>query len=214
MNNINVTFGNVTFGNIPDIQVLDAAAIDATAATAADAVESTAQIDAIIYQNANESEQRLLRMIDSMDAMAFGENNENNENNENVELCQGVSREFLSGLKECVVDEKLFNEKKECSICMESFKLGDKYIELPCSSFSSGQNHMFHSGMDGCSGIKPWLERNNTCPLCRTEFPKSEPSNNHILNILNQIILSNSRQIISNEESDIQRAIELSLTET
>ena len=34
-------------------------------------------------------------------------------------------------------------------------------------------------------GIKPWLERNNTCPMCRTEFPKDEQNISALENILN-----------------------------
>ena len=33
-------------------------------------------------------------------------------------------------------------------------------------------NHIFHSGNEMCSGIKPWLERNNTCPMCRKRISK------------------------------------------
>ena len=35
----------------------------------------------------------------------------------------------------------------------------------------------FHVNNDNCPGIKNWLETNNTCPLCRTEFPKENNSN-------------------------------------
>ena len=189
---------NVTFGDIPDVQV----------------------IDMTNYHNANENEQRLLRLIESMEIIETV--HDTVPNNEGSEL--GASHEFLSTLEEHDVDEELVNEKKECSICLESFKLGDKYIKLPCS----GQNHIFHSDTDGCSGIKPWLSRNHTCPLCRTEFPRGPPNNtinanntnniinanNPIMNIISQIISENSSQLISNEEMDIQRAIELSLVNT
>ena len=34
---------------------------------------------------------------------------------------------------------------------------------------------IFHNKVgDDCLGIMPWLEENNTCPVCRYEFP-SEP---------------------------------------
>ena len=34
--------------------------------------------------------------------------------------------------------------------------------------------HYFHIQNENCEGIIPWLKTNNTCPICRTEFPKEE----------------------------------------
>tara|TARA_B100001248_G_scaffold249199_1_gene222182 strand:- start:21 stop:614 length:594 start_codon:yes stop_codon:yes gene_type:complete len=92
----------------------------------------------------------------------------------------GASEEFKNNLEEHTVDEEFIKNKKQCSICLDDFKLGDKYIRLPCHSADneSQENHVFHSGNEMCSGIKPWLERNNTCPMCRKEFPRD---NNPIL---------------------------------
>lgn len=84
----------------------------------------------------------------------------------------GVSEEFKNNLEELVADEEFIKKDKQCSICLEDFRLGDKYIRLPCQTENEDEKHIFHSGNDTCSGIKPWLERNNTCPMCRTEFPK------------------------------------------
>ena len=100
--------------------------------------------------------------------------NHNILNNDTENNNHGVSEEFNNNLSEKVVDEEFIKNDKQCSICLEDFKLNDKYIELPCS----GEPHFFHSGDENCSGIKPWLERNNTCPMCRTEFPKDEQNNN------------------------------------
>jgi len=102
--------------------------------------------------------------------------NNNDENNNN-----GVSEEFKNNLAENIVDEEFIKNDKQCSICLEDFKLNDKYIKLPCS----WEPHFFHSGDENCSGIKPWLERNNTCPMCRTEFPKDEQNTSALDNILN-----------------------------
>tara|TARA_Y100000389_G_scaffold75672_1_gene72325 strand:+ start:491 stop:1195 length:705 start_codon:yes stop_codon:yes gene_type:complete len=86
----------------------------------------------------------------------------------------GCSEEFKNNLEECIVDNEFIKTKKQCSICLDEFKLGDKYIRLPChgEGNESEDNHVFHSDCDTCSGIKPWLERNNTCPMCRKEFPR------------------------------------------
>ena len=90
----------------------------------------------------------------------------------------GCSEEFKNNLEEFIADEEFIKSKKQCSICLDEFKLGDKYIRLPCrdEENESEENHVFHSGDDTCSGINPWLERNNTCPMCRKEFPTDNQS--------------------------------------
>lgn len=99
----------------------------------------------------------------------------------NPESNNGVSEEFKNNLEEIIVDEEFISKEKQCSICLEEFKLGEKYIKLPCQTEKEDEKHIFHSGNDTCSGIKPWLERNNTCPMCRTEFPKDENPINPII---------------------------------
>ena len=100
--------------------------------------------------------------------------NMNNTTSDNI----GCSEEFKNDLEEFIVDEEFIKNKKQCSICLDEFKLGDKYIRLPChgEENESEENHVFHSGNELCSGIKPWLERNNTCPMCRKEFPTDNQS--------------------------------------
>ena len=156
----------------------------------------------------------------------------NNENN------NSVSEEFLNNLEELEITEEMIKSDLECSICLDKFKLGEKYIKLPCNDTP----HIFHVGTENCSGIKPWLERNNTCPMCRCEFEtddiQSHPqinstntfssifniqdnsvdisdnniindSEDYITNITEMII--NEVQTIRDEERNFQRAIELSL---
>ncbi len=89
-----------------------------------------------------------------------------NENN-------NTSSEFINNLEEIDVTDEIIEKYNECSICLESFKKGDKCIKLPCKD----NPHYFHVNNDNCPGIKNWLETNNTCPLCRTEFPKENNSN-------------------------------------
>jgi len=50
-------------------------------------------------------------------------------------------------------------DKEECSICMEIYKLNEIVFELPCV-------HIYHKEC-----IKKWLKSNNTCPICRYELP-------------------------------------------
>ena len=67
---------------------------------------------------------------------------------------------------------EITTENESCSICLETFKEGDKVIKLPCDD----KPHYFHTGdnQEVCGGILPWLQINNTCPVCRTEFPYKE----------------------------------------
>lgn len=113
----------------------------------------------------------------------FNSNIGNNFTNASIngENNTGVTEEFKNNLEEIVTDEEFIAKEKQCSICLEEFKLGDKYIRLPCQTDKEDEKHIFHSGNDTCSGIKPWLERNNTCPLCRTEFPKEDNSINQFI---------------------------------
>jgi len=124
--------------------------------------------------------------------------------NNTGEINTGVSEEFKNNLEEIVADEEFILKEKQCSICLDEFKLGDKYIRLPCQTEKEDEKHIFHSGNDTCSGIKPWLERNNTCPMCRTEFPKDEnPINPTIETIMITVPPINNTIINMNHFNDI-----------
>lgn len=49
-----------------------------------------------------------------------------------------------------------------CSICQETIKTGNMFRRLPCSAIV---NHCFHQKC-----IDTWLERNTTCPNCRSKL--------------------------------------------
>jgi len=49
-----------------------------------------------------------------------------------------------------------------CPICMLDFQESDEIVPLPCD-----EKHYFHQNC-----IKAWLEKNNTCPLCKKEITK------------------------------------------
>ena len=80
------------------------------------------------------------------------------------------SLEFINKLEELEIIQSDIEEKLSCAICQEEFKLGEKVVGVPCSPMS----HYFHIENINCEGIIPWLKKNNTCPICRTEFPKEE----------------------------------------
>ena len=100
----------------------------------------------------------LIRMVSSL---IQNDNELNRESNNN-----SVSENFMNELEEKNVTNEMIDKKNECSICLDIFKENEKYIQLPCPE----NNHCFHNNC-----IKEWLSRNNTCPLCRTEFNQQRP---------------------------------------
>lgn len=58
------------------------------------------------------------------------------------------------------ISEKNRLEPPTCTICVEFIPQGKKGMFMPCG-------HIYHPAC-----LKPWLEVNNTCPVCRYEIPK------------------------------------------
>ena len=77
---------------------------------------------------------------------------------------------FVENLNELYVTKVDVENGLSCSICQDEFALNDKVLELPCEP----QRHYFHIKNDRCDGVLPWLSLNNTCPMCRYEFPTLE----------------------------------------
>ncbi|CAG2063623.1 unnamed protein product [Timema podura] len=50
----------------------------------------------------------------------------------------------------------------KCPVCLKLHSLGEVVKVLPC-------NHSFHSAC-----ILPWLEKTNSCPLCRHQLPTDD----------------------------------------
>lgn len=63
-------------------------------------------------------------------------------------------------LEEVELNDKILekSEQKQCMICLESFKTGEKISYLPCF-------HFYHSPC-----IKKWVVKSNKCPLCFVEI--------------------------------------------
>ncbi|GAA0148171.1 hypothetical protein LIER_07690 [Lithospermum erythrorhizon] len=72
---------------------------------------------------------------------------------------KSTSKSFLESLPSITITEADLKESNSCSICMEDFGLGSLADKLPCK-------HLFHK-----SCIVEWLNRSNTCPLCRFKLP-------------------------------------------
>jgi len=82
---------------------------------------------------------------------------------------QVTTKDFINSLSVQKVSEDLVEKKTTCGICLDELVVGEDIIELPCPD-----KHYFHIKKEECGGIYPWLRENNTCPLCRHEFPSEE----------------------------------------
>ena len=78
-----------------------------------------------------------------------------------------TDQEILNELPETTIDDvnKLDPEKKNCVICLEDFKNGDKATILPCI-------HLFHT-----SCIQNWLKTQNCCPICKFKLTGESMNN-------------------------------------
>lgn len=68
-----------------------------------------------------------------------------------------AAKDFLANLKTTKKDSD------QCPVCLLSFNSRSLVKELPKCK------HCFHADC-----IIPWLEKTNTCPLCRNEFPTDD----------------------------------------
>ena len=83
---------------------------------------------------------------------------------------QVASKDFINSLSVQKVSPELVEKKTTCALCLDELILGEDMIELPCKD-----KHYFHIKKEGgCPGIYPWLKENNTCPMCRHQFPFEE----------------------------------------
>ena len=74
---------------------------------------------------------------------------------------------IVNELPEITIDsvDKLDGDKKDCTICLNSFKHGDKALILPCI-------HIFHTDC-----IKKWFKTQNTCPICKFKINANSLNN-------------------------------------
>ena len=136
------------------------------------------------------------------------------------------TQEFIDSLETLTINEEDVKNKLSCAICQEEFKVDEEVLELPCEP----QKHYYHSNHSECEGILPWLQKNNTCPVCRFEFPKEEveeeedeedepsiESDEHNLDRIRQIeeLIMNNMDVIRDgfSDRDIDEAMRRSLEE-
>lgn len=134
--------------------------------------------------------------FDSLTNLTNSENqiNELFENSQTVE--KPTDSNFIENMELKIFDD--LKQKKECCLCLSAFENNDKFYELPCG-------HCFHDdSKDECGGIIKWLEKNNTCPICRYELPLQENvSNNQINN--NQI--NDNQEVVEYNTSNISTTL-------
>jgi len=70
-----------------------------------------------------------------------------------------TSKSFVDKLPKVFITQQQVDQKMECAICKDSFKIGEETIGLPCQ-------HLYHGDC-----ILPWLQQHNSCPVCRYELP-------------------------------------------
>ncbi len=93
----------------------------------------------------------------------FENNNHSRAYDDDSENNRGCSASTIRNLPTTVIEDierdipsNSSSNRRECSICLEEFKNGDKRKTLPCS-------HGFH---EAC--IDTWLEGSRTCPFCKS----------------------------------------------
>tara|TARA_B110000503_G_C7146068_1_gene413025 strand:- start:1591 stop:2136 length:546 start_codon:yes stop_codon:yes gene_type:complete len=75
-------------------------------------------------------------------------------------------KEYIDKIPCEKVTKEMVEQEEYCSICLDKFSEGVLSYILPC-------NHYFHDGSScDCGGLLPWLEKNNTCPVCRLVLPE------------------------------------------
>jgi len=96
----------------------------------------------------------------------------------------GVSEQEIDALPLIEITESHINEKTDCPICRDGFKLGEKVPQLRC-------HHFFHKEC-----ITPWVKVNGTCPVCRATVRQTDNQNS------NEPLSSNSPSTNSNPNSN------------
>lgn len=111
------------------------------------------------------------------------------------------SASFVDKLEKVIITNENVDNGLCCAICQEEFKMGERVIRLPCKD-----PHYFHceTPEDVCGGILPWLKDNNSCPVCREQFPEEDlnpdipvPDEN-----FDEVNSSNNQSESSNNHSD------------
>ena len=113
----------------------------------------------------------IVNLINIMNQLANNNNVLNRSFNDQGGSSKPCSASFVDSLEKVTITKNDVDKGLCCAICQEEFKIGERVIRLPCKD-----PHYFHceTPEDICGGILPWLKNNNSCPVCREEFPEEE----------------------------------------
>lgn len=103
--------------------------------------------------NSNLSRLRLLTTDRDFNETDYEELLKLDDENE-LKFLKGVSETETSRLPFIIIKENDQHLEKTCSICLESFKVGEKMVTIPCF-------HQFHKEC-----ISQWLHEKANCPIC------------------------------------------------
>ena len=120
----------------------------------------------------------IVNLINIMNQLANNNNVLNRSFNDQGGCNKPCSASFVDSLEKVVVTNEDVDKGLCCAICQEEFKMGERVIRLPCKD-----PHYFHceTPEDICGGILPWLKNNNSCPVCREEFPEEEENSGNTI---------------------------------
>ncbi|KAM8974718.1 E3 ubiquitin-protein ligase RNF181 [Pelodytes ibericus] len=74
-----------------------------------------------------------------------------------------ASKKVVRCLPKVTITPEQADAAVKCPVCLLEYEEGETVYRLPCE-------HLFHSGC-----ILPWLQKTNSCPLCRDELPTDNP---------------------------------------
>lgn len=69
-----------------------------------------------------------------------------------------ASKAVVKNLPDVIVTE----EDDKCPVCLKEYETAESVKKMPC-------NHKFHAEC-----INRWLDKTNTCPMCRFELPTDD----------------------------------------
>lgn len=109
-----------------------------------------------------------------------------------------ASRQAIASLRRETVGTDDVAEDEMCSICRESFTVGEERLRMPCE-------HAYH---EAC--ISPWLENHNSCPDCRYELDTDDAHYNenlHARQAERDTALEERRRKVEREKEELQQAL-------
>ena len=74
-----------------------------------------------------------------------------------------ASQAAVASLSRTSIQPSDVAQSSKCPVCLLPFDVDEEVVLMPCK-------HRFH---EGC--MLPWLQKTNSCPVCRYELPTDDP---------------------------------------